>query len=155
MDSAPSNLTIFAAVDVLVLLASIFFLWRGARRLSRFVQLSRRTSFETALRRARQTAHRQAIRCATDEHYYLSRLALFFCANLVSVAAVIFAAIALSVPPHAVVGMSAWAWTWVANAFLLLFLILAARNVFRTVKLTRKVMAFRRKLRSLSHRRSG
>ena len=88
-----SNMTIFAAVDLLALVGSIFFIWRAARRMWRFIGVWRLTSFRRALWRSRHAALKQAFRCATDEIYYLSRLTLLFSANLLAVGAVIFAAL--------------------------------------------------------------
>ena len=140
-----SNMTIFAAVDLLALVGSIFFIWRAARRMWRFIGVWRLTSFRRALWRSRHAALKQAFRCATDEIYYLSRLTLLFSANLLAVGAVIFAALGAAHSPGGT-------WKWIADVVLLLFAAFAIRAFHRTVSLARKVLEIRRRLRTVSFR---
>ncbi len=98
-------------------------------------------------------AHRQAFRCATDQPYYASRLALLFCANLLGIAAVIFAAVAALVEPNGALGISAERWaTWTGVA-MLIFVAFAIRTIVRTVRLARKVLDIRRRLRAVESRK--
>ncbi|HEX8841587.1 MAG TPA: hypothetical protein VF757_04735 [Sphingomicrobium sp.] len=152
MKLAQTPIAIFAVVYVIALLGTLFFLWRAARRGWRFMQLARATSFEAAVRRGRLVAHRQAVRCAMDESYYLSRLALLFCANLFGIGALIFAAIGTMANPPGDVGISSDAWHLVANAFLLLFAAFTVRAFGRTARLARKVLEIRRKMRAVAYR---
>lgn len=98
-------------------------------------------------------AHRQAYRCATDEAYYLSRLALQFCANLLSISALIFAAVASLAEPQGALGVSDERWATWTGAAALIFVAFAIRTIVRTVRLARKVLEIRRKLRAAESRR--
>ena len=152
MDLLSSNIAIFAFVDLLALFASCVFVWRGLRRASRFVRLWAQTSFERALVRARLTSQRQAYRCATDQSYYSSRLALFGSANLLGAVAVVITAIGATIEPDRMSATSVSTWRWTADFFLLLFAAFTGRSVFRTVNLARRVMEVRRRLRRVSCR---
>ena len=129
------ELTVVALVDVLALLGAAIFLWRGARRAWRFVRLAGRTSLGTALRRSRFLAARQAFRCATDLHYYISRLALFLSACLIGLTGMILVAAGTD---HA---------GWSQSLTLLALAAFVAWMSLRIAKLSRLVMAFRRRLR--------
>jgi hypothetical protein len=134
------DLTLVALVDVIALLGAVIFLWRGARRAWRFVRLAGRTSVGTALRRSRFVAARQAFRCATDLHYYISRLALFFSACLIGLTGLILVAASTD---HV---------DWSQSLTLLALAAFVAWMSLRIAKLSRLVMAFRRRLR---RRRTG
>jgi uncharacterized integral membrane protein len=154
MDLLSSNIAIFALLDLLALFASLVFVWRGLRRASRFARLSARTSFGLVYRRARHIALRQAYRCATDESYYLSRLAIFWSANLVGGVAMIIAVIGATIEPDAMARLPLDTWRWIANFFVLLFAAFTVRSLARTTSLARRVMEVRRRLRLVSRRRA-
>ena len=143
---------IFLVVDGLALAGGAFFLWRTVRRAGRFAALARRTSFKAALGRGRRRAHGQAVRCATDVSYYLSRLALMFCANLVSVTGAILAAITVAGERSANPAAAGATREMTATIMLLLFAVLVVRNLVRTVRLARKVMEIRRRRRMAAAR---
>ena len=106
-----------------------------------------------AVRRGHLVAHRQALRCATDQAYYASRLTLLFCANLLSIAAVIFAAVAAIAEPNGAMGISSERWATFTGAFVLIFVAFTMRAFVRTVRLARKVLEIRRKLRMVESRK--
>ena len=150
-----TNAMALAIVDLLALIGGFFFIWRALRRAWRFADLARHTSFGTARRRGRHQAHRQALRCATDVSYYVSRLALLFCVSLLSIAGVIFAAVEAVYPLDGSNGLviSAVAWKVLVTSSILVFAAFAARSIYRTVRLARQVMEIRRKIRSVAARR--
>ena len=148
MNPADIQIAILAAADLLILLGSSFFVWRGARRLGRFLRLSRNSSFRATLQRTWFRANRQAIRCAKDVHYYLARLSLLSCGNLVGIAAVLFGILAATVQPQRNGVISPLAWEELTALSLLLFAAFAMWTFVRTVRLARKVMQVRRKMRA-------
>lgn len=152
MKLAQTPIAMFALVYVVALIGTSFFIWRGARRGWRFIRLARATSLKVAVRRGRLVAHRQAVRCAMDESYYLSRLALLSCADLFGIGALIFAAIGTMAEPGGDVGISSDAWHLTANAFLLVFAAFTVRAFGRTARLARKVLEIRRKMRTVAYR---
>ena len=128
---------IVGLVDVLALLGATVFLWRSARRIWRFLRLARRMSFETARRRSHFVAQRQAFRCATDLHYYISRLALFLSACLIGLTGLVLVGASAS-PPEA---------AWVQTTTSLVLAAFVAWMSLRIARLSRRVMAIRRRLR--------
>jgi hypothetical protein len=146
----PLNGLIIAAIDVLVLAGAAVFMWRSARRGWRFIRLSQRTSFGTALRRHRFVAQRQAFRCATDLHYYASRLAIFVSGNVAGLAGLVAVGIVSRTgrhdpPLHGGPGIRFWMF---ALPLVVLVIFIAAMTL-RTAKLARRVMIIRRRLRRL------
>jgi hypothetical protein len=144
------SLLLLAFVDAVALLGGLVFTWRALKRLRRFAAVVRKKSFEVAVRSVRHVSTRQAMRCATDLSYYLSRLALLFTTNLVSVTGVIFAAICLA---NVVAEKSSSAWTALAGISLLMFTLLTVRSFYRTVRLARQVLQIRRKIRNVDLRK--
>ena len=147
-----TSVGLLALVDVVALIGGFVFVWRGVKRLGRFGGTARRTSVEAALRGVRHVSCRQAMRCATDVSYYLSRLALLFATNLVSVTGLIFAAVCLTDIKQPVVGGSS-VWTVFASTSLLIFTVMSVRSLYRTMRLARQVLQMRRKIRSIEARK--
>lgn len=150
-DLSSVGVALLALVDILALLGGFFFLGRAIRRLWRFIGHARRKSVKAAFRSSRQVAQRQAMRCAMDVSYYLSRLALLFCTNLVSVTGVLFAAVFLVGRNGQTGGPSAL--SALAAGSLLVFTALSVRSIYRTVRLIRQVLQMRRKIRSVEARK--
>jgi hypothetical protein len=146
-DLSSVGVALLALVDILALFGGLFFLWRAIRRAWRFARQARRRSLTAAFRSSRHVAQRQAMRCAMDVSYYLSRLALLFCTNLVSISGVLFAAVFLVGKDG---GGDAGA---LAACSLLIFTALSVRSVYRTVRLIRQVLKMRRKIRSVEARK--
>jgi hypothetical protein len=144
------SLALLALVDVMALVGGLVFTWRALKRLRRFAAVARSQSLALAHRRLRHVSCRQAMRCASDLSYYLSRLSLLFATNLVSVAGVIFAAVCLR---DVDAGELESVWTTLASISLLVFTILSIRSVYRTVRLARQVLQIRRKIRSVEFRK--
>ena len=144
-----TSLLAFVIVDLAAIAGALFFTWRAMRRMARFVRLARRSSFSAALARGRHVAHRQAYRCAADVHYYLARLALMFCVNLLAVTGVIFATIGLLVRPGDEAIMAPATWSIVAAGSGFIFVAFMAWSVTRTVRLSRRVLGIRRNMRAV------
>ncbi len=149
MQRIPFEVVTTAAVDLLALVSASIFMWRAARRAWRFIRLSRSASVRTAVRRSRLSAHRQAFRCATDLHYYASRLTLLFCANLVGLAGLIL--VTASTPR---VREQAFSIETTSEHTLTLVILVAfiSWTTVRMVKLARRVMVIRRRLRHVRSR---
>lgn len=146
------SVALLALVDVLALLAGIFFIWRAMKRFLRFARAAHRTSFEAAYRAVRQVSLRQAMRCATDDTYYLSRVSLLFCTNLVSVTGLVFSGVCLAGDGRLTPDAGS-AWKIFASIALLLFTILSMRSFYRTIRLARQVLQIRRKIRLVAARK--
>ena len=140
MAQMPLDMLMTAAVLLLALLGAAVFLWRGARRAWRFIRVARATSFRVAVRRTRFVAQRQAYRCATDLHYYVSRLAIFFSAGLIGLAALILVA------ANGADALGLYA-AWLPQFTMVALAALVGWMSLRAAKLARRVMAFRRRLR--------
>lgn len=151
-DPSFAGVALLAVVDVLALLGGFLFVWRALKRLWRFAGVVRRESLEIALRRVRQVSCRQAMRCATDESYYLSRLTLLFAADLVSLNGLIFSAVCLTDVGRAASDATS-VWMGFAIASLLIFTVLSMRSFYRTVKLARLVLQIRRRIRTVDARK--
>ena len=148
-----TSLAVFAFVDLVAIAGGVFFLWRAMRRTWRFARRARRSSFSAALAKGRHTAHRQAYRCAVDVQYYLSRLALMSCVNLLAVTGVMFASFGLAVRPANGSPMAPESWQLIAICSLLIFVAFMGWSFTRTVRLARRVLRIRRNLRAASARR--
>ncbi|MFC7536828.1 hypothetical protein ACFQPG_05535 [Sphingomonas sp. GCM10030256] len=135
-------------VSALGFAGAVFFMWRALLREWRFVRLARRISVRRALRRRAFVTLRQAYHCATDPTYYLSRVSLMICMNLVAATAVIFASVGLAAGEHSSGGSEI-----VATGALLLFVLFFAWSVARISKLARRVLRVRRKLRAVDARK--
>jgi hypothetical protein len=144
------TLLALAAVDILALVGGVYTLLRAARRARNLVRIALSSSLAVAARRARLTFYRQAFKCASDLHYYTSRLAILLCVNLLTLSGVIFAALA-SVEAD-ISGPASEAMRPVATGSMVVFAALAARSVLRTLKLARKVMQIRMRRRSAEAR---
>ena len=138
------RLTIVSAVNLLTLLVAAIFLLRGAKRAWRFIELSRRQSVRSAYRQHHFGAQRQAFRCATDLHYYVSRLALFFCAGMIGVTGLLLVALER-------LFLDAPAASWAQSVTILGLVGLILLTVLRTVRLCRRVLVLRRRLRRLHY----
>jgi hypothetical protein len=148
-----TSLAVFASINLLGLAGGLFFAWRAIRRTARFVRLARRSTFSAAMMRAQQAAYRQAYRCATDVHYYLSRIALMFCVNLVALTAVIFTSVGLLVRPESGSATSVHSWALFATCSVFVFVAFLGWSVTRTVRLARRVLRIRRNIRTVTARR--
>ena len=147
-----SSVALLALVDALALLGGLFLVWRAVKRFWRFCGVARRKSLEAAFRGVRQVSWRQAMRCATDENYYLSRLSLLFCTNVISVTGLIFAGVTLAGDDHSLSDASP-AWSALASGSLIAFTVLSIRSFYRTVRLARQVLQLRRKIRTVAARK--
>lgn len=105
------------------------------------------------MRRGRLIAHRQAYQCAIDVHYYLSRIALMFCSNLLASTGILFAAIGLTAQPDTGSQASLQVWQQFAAGTLFLLVIFMAWSVTRTINLARRVLRIRRNLRAAAARK--
>lgn len=138
--------TIVIAVNLLTLLVAAIFLLRGAKRAWRFIELSRRESVRSAYRHHHFGAQRQSFRCATDLHYYVSRLALFSCAGMIGLTGLLLVALErLFLDANSAAG-----WAQAVTVLGLVGMILF--TVLRTVRLCRRVLVLRRRLRRFHHR---
>ena len=147
------SLAAFAIVNLSALAGGLFFISRALRRTWRFARLAQRSSFTAAMRRGRLVAHRQAYRCAVDAPYYLSRIALMFCVNLVALTGVLFASIGLASRPETGAPISLQSWQLFATCSVLIFVIFMAWGLVRTVRLARRVLQIRRNLRTIAARK--
>ncbi|MCW3796193.1 hypothetical protein OMW55_00010 [Sphingomonas sp. BN140010] len=145
--------TTFSIVSALALAGAVFFILRATRRAWRFVRLARSSSYASAMRRGRLIAHRQAYQCAVDVHYYLSRIALMFCSNLLASTGILFAAIGLTAQPETGGKTSLQVWQQFAAVTLFILVIFMGWSFTRTINLARRVLRMRRDLRAAAVRK--
>ena len=146
------NLLALALVDCLALIGGLYALWRSAKRARRFVALALRSSLAAAVRRSQFTSRRQAMKCALDIHYYVSRLAILFSVNLLSLSGVTFAAL-VSIQAGATASRTySVSSSSIASGSMIIFAALALKTFVRTLRLARKVMRIRMKRRSAAAR---
>lgn len=146
--SSATSLLLLAVVDALVLTGASVFTYRTVLRWWRLLERARRTSLKDAIGTARRMSHRQAYYCAVDPNYFLSRMALLFCANIASVTGLVFAAVCVTDAAH-----SFPVWERFASASLLLFALFSTRSFYRTARLARQVLRIRRNIRLAGRRR--